>query len=125
MTLRGLDRFDTFTTDFTQKLEITTSHLPTKEVVAESLSENADQMKSWAEMELKGPILEKIEVVENWTRSISNSSMQGSEDIRSLSDAVSSMSSEISRLREVISDPKRPKHRRYCCDAILGIEEAF
>jgi hypothetical protein len=94
--------------------------------MSQAFSENVDQIKCWLGDDVTSPIMEKLENVETSAYAITNHSIQSSEDIKSLSDAVSTMSSEISQIKELLSIQKSSKHHTvYSYSATLGIEEAI
>ena len=94
--------------------------------MSQAISENVDQIQCWLEDDVTSPITEKLENVETSAYAITNHSIQSSEDIKSLSDAVLTMTSEISQIKELLSIQKSSKHHTvYSCSATLGIEEAI
>lgn len=119
--------------EMTNTLERYSTAFATQETISQTMSERIEPLKSWMESSVASPLAEQLERVETSTRVSVTYSRQGSEGMRALSDAVSSMGSQLDRLQEMVSkgfeDTRSPKGVRltfeYSCNAILGIEQAF
>lgn len=114
-----------------------------KEGFLQAISEQVDPVKSWMESSIRTPLSEQLSRLETSTHVSIDYSRQGSDDIRALSESLSSFSSHVSKqlieLREYVerkleSGSGSPvstgqmeftKTLRYGCGALLGIEQLF
>jgi hypothetical protein len=117
----------------TKTLDRYSTALATQEIISQTVSDMIEPLKSWMESSVASPLAEQLERVETSTRASVTYSRQGSEGMKALSDAVSSMGSQLSKLHEMVSkgfgDTRPPKGIRlileYSCNTIHGIEQAF
>jgi hypothetical protein len=89
--------------EMTNTLERYSTAFATQETISQTVSERIEPLKSWMESSVASPLAEQLERVETSTRVSVTYSRQGSEGMRALSDAVSSMGSQLDRLQEMAS----------------------
>jgi hypothetical protein len=120
----------------------------TQETISQTISEKVevDPLKFWMEDFIVSPLAQQLERVETSTRVSVTYSREGSENLKALSDAVSSLGTQISQLQKMVSeglrrsssmtssdmDSEEPENAasplmdyEYSCHAIIGIEETF
>lgn len=120
----------------------------TQETISQTISEKIDPLKSWLEDSVMSPLAEQLERVETSTRVSVTYSRAGSENMKALSDAVSSLGTQMSQIKKMVSNGLRRSSSVafaegstsessydsdgppiaplvYSCHTVVGIEEGF
>ena len=101
------DNFQTFEqtqsrreVEITQTIGKSMNGFATQETISQTISEKIDPLKSWLEDSVMSPLAEQLERVETSTRKSVTYSRAGSENMKALSDAVSSLGTQMSQIKE-------------------------
>ncbi|KAF4632631.1 hypothetical protein G7Y89_g5494 [Cudoniella acicularis] len=149
LSLQGLNQLDAITADLkafqerqsTRDIEIqrtlqshSESHA-TSYFISQTVSKQSGELTSYMDNSVTSPLAEQLNRVESSTRMSIAYSRHSSDKVKALSDAVSSLGSQVEQLQEIVRKSLSYRHEpeeinvegqfEFSCGAILGIEDAF